>query len=116
MQMTASYLLVRARVRAARGISKAPGTRTTSISFLRAPERNSPSQALCSRRSVIKALKRETTIAKRLPEASRLPSSAGMEGSGGDSILSFLPMINFPLRLGAQDDKGVLKIPELIFL
>jgi hypothetical protein len=38
----------------------------------------------------MKALKRETTIAKRLPEASSEPSSAEMTGCGGSSIFNFI--------------------------
>ena len=88
--MMASYFLVSARVRAAEGISKAPGTRTTAMSFLLAPRRRRPSQALCRRRSVMKALKRETTRAKRLPRAFRWPSRAGCAGVGGGSSLSLV--------------------------
>jgi hypothetical protein len=33
-------------------------------------------------------LNRETTMAKRRPEASIFPSSAGIAGSGGDSIFN----------------------------
>ena len=46
------------------------------MSFRFAPQRKSPSNALWRSRSVMKALKRETTMPKRLPEALSLPSSA----------------------------------------
>jgi hypothetical protein len=72
--MMASYLPVSASVRAAEGISNAPGTRTISMSFSRAPERTSPSYALRSSLSVINSLKRETTIPKRSPDASSFPA------------------------------------------
>src|SRR6202167_4620307 len=89
--MIASYFPVSAKVRAASGISNAPGTRTRSISFLFEPERTSPSTALSKSRSVMNALNRETTIAKRLPEALSVPSSAGKSGRGrGSTIKSFL--------------------------
>jgi hypothetical protein len=41
-----------------------------------APHCTSPSNALCSSRSVIKELNRETTMAKCFPPAFSLPSSA----------------------------------------
>jgi len=74
MQMMASYFPDDANVREAEGISKAPGTRTTAISFLAHPVRSNPSQALKRSRSVINELNRETTIANRFPDASSLPS------------------------------------------
>ncbi len=89
MQMIASYLPVWASVRAAEGISNEPGTRTTLMSFLFAPERNKPSHALTSSRSVMNELNRETTIANRLPTALSEPSIAGTAASGGASIFSF---------------------------
>src|ERR1700756_2905688 len=58
---------------AASGNSKAPGTRTTSTFSLAAPERSRASSAAASRRSVIKLLKRLTTIPKRKPEAVSSP-------------------------------------------
>src|SRR5437899_2115379 len=57
------------------------------MSFFKAPVRSSPSQALNNRRSVIKELNRETTMAKRLPDASSLPSKAPSV-FGTDSIFS----------------------------
>src|SRR5579862_580512 len=93
--MIASYFFVSANFRAASGISKAPGTRNRRIAFSFAPERSNPSIALSKSLSVIKELKRETTMAKRLPEASSLPSKAGNKGSGGNSVFSF----NFSLCL-----------------
>ena len=91
MQRTASYFPVSARVRAAEGISKAPGTRTIAISSSRAPERSSPSNALCSSRSVMKALNRETTMPKRFPPAFSPPSSAfpwNLERAGSAALFS----------------------------
>ena len=90
MQMMASYFPVEAKVREAVGISNAPGTRTTSISFLCAPVRSNPSQALSRSRSVINELNRDTTIANRLPEASSLPSNAGSAASGTDSTVNLI--------------------------
>src|ERR1700733_597958 len=92
MQIIASYFLVSARARAAMGISNAPGTRTRATSFFFAPERSNPSYALCKSRSLMKALKRETTRAKRIPAAPSPPSMAGTAGSGGRSnfIFSFV--------------------------
>src|SRR5580658_435293 len=92
MQIIASYFLVSARARAAMGISNAPGTRTRATSFFFAPERSNPSYALCKSRSLMKALKRETTRAKRIPTALSPPSMAGTAGSGGRSnfIFSFV--------------------------
>jgi hypothetical protein len=74
--MIASYFLVLARVRAAEGISKEPGTRMISISSSFAPERTSASWALRSNLSVMNSLKRETTMPNFLPAALRLPSIA----------------------------------------
>ena len=85
----ASYFLVNASSRAARGISNAPGTRTRSISFFLAPERNSPSIALSKSRSVMKELNRATTTANRLPAPLSSPSMAGIAGSGARSIFNF---------------------------
>src|SRR5579863_10118902 len=87
--MIASYFPVSANFRAAKGISNAPGTRTTSISFFPAPERASPSTALNSSLSVMKALNRETTIANRIPTALSEPSSAGRSARGGASTTKF---------------------------
>ena len=58
------------------------------MSCLRAPVRNSPSQALNNSLSVIKELNRETTMAKRLPEASSAPSCAGTAVAGTDSTFN----------------------------
>ena len=74
--MIASTVFDSASVRAADGISHAPGTRTISISARAAPERSSPSSAPCSSRSVITAFQRATTIANRIPAADRSPSTA----------------------------------------
>ena len=86
MQMMASYFFVSASVRAAEGISKAPGTRTSLMSFSFAPERTKPSYALRNSLSVMKELKRDTTRAKRFPVALRLPSMALILGP---PLLSF---------------------------
>src|SRR5689334_13946575 len=94
MQRIASYLPVEANVREAEGISNAPGTRTTAMSFFAAPVRVNPSQALSRSRSVMKELNRETTIANRIPEASSLPSNAGVV-SGIDSIFNLLFFVIF---------------------
>src|SRR5580658_7692332 len=56
------------------GSSKEPGTRTTSTSLLAAPARSSASTAAARSRSVIKLLKRLTTIPKRNPAAVSPPS------------------------------------------
>src|SRR5215472_14709395 len=95
MQMIASYFSVDARVRAADGISNAPGTRTTAMSFLTAPVRNKPSQALSKSRSVIKALKRETTIANRFPEASSFPAIPETASSGTGPIFNVSSLSRF---------------------
>src|ERR1700722_6938629 len=88
--MIASYFFVSARVRAAEGISNAPGTLTTAISFFAAPVRSNPSHALSRRRSVMNALNRATTIAKRMPLALSFPSSPETSGSGGASTLNLI--------------------------
>ena len=69
-------LLGFASARAAEEISKAPGTRTISMSFSVAPERSSPSYALRSSLSVMNSLKRETTIPKRNASAFNFPAIA----------------------------------------
>src|SRR5262249_20783251 len=56
------------------GISSEPGTQTTSTSASAAPCRRSPSPAPASSWSVMKPLKRATTIAKRKPPAASAPS------------------------------------------
>ena len=59
---------------AAIGISNAPGTRTTVMSFGSAPAlASAPSAPACSR-SVTKSLNFETTSAKRSPAADAVPS------------------------------------------
>ena len=73
MQMIASYLPVKAKVRAADGISKAPGTRAISISLGIAPDRSSPSQALSSSRSVMNAFKPRHHNGKPLAGGVELP-------------------------------------------
>ena len=92
--MIASYFLVSASVRAAEGISNAPGTRTMLIWLPFAPERSNPSYALCRSRSVMKALNLDTTIAKRLPAALSPPSRArslgSAESSEAEPLLAFL--------------------------
>lgn len=93
MQMMALYFPVEAKLREIVGISNAPGTRTTSMSFLRAPVRSSASHALSNNRSVINELNRETTIAKRLPEASSFPSTAENAASGTDSTLNLISSV-----------------------
>src|SRR5258707_1387565 len=64
------------------------------ICFLprRKPEaaRNNPSCALCRSLSVMNALKRETTIAKRFPDELRPPARPPSSGSGRSSEPSFL--------------------------
>src|ERR1017187_6663781 len=60
------------------------------MSFFFAPERKSVSYALCNSLSVMKALKRETTMANRFPAALRLPSREGIAGSGGDSTFNLV--------------------------
>ena len=109
MQMIASYFPVKATVRAAEGISNAPGTRTTAISFFAAPVRSNPSQALSKSRSVINALNRATTIANLRPDASSFPSSAATAASGTDSTfnLMFFSVISV---------SSVVKAVELISL
>src|ERR1700682_391206 len=90
MQMIASYFFVSANVLAADGISNAPGTRTIWISFFSVPERKSPSYALCRSLSVMNALKRDTTIAKRFPDELRPPAKPRSSGSARSSEPSFL--------------------------
>jgi hypothetical protein len=91
--MIASYFPVNAKVRAADGISNAPGTRAMSMSFFAAPHRKSPSQALNNNRSVINALNRATTMAKLFPEASSFPSKARRAASGTDSSLNLISSV-----------------------
>src|SRR5712692_8564828 len=61
---------------AASGISNEPGTRTTSVCFAAAPACFSASSADASNRSVMKLLKRLTTMPKRRPAAFRSPRIA----------------------------------------
>jgi len=95
--MRASYFPVSASVRAADGISNAPGTRTIAMSFLFAPDRSNPSHALCKSLSVMNALNLATTMAKRRPDASSFPSKAGNAGSEGFSTfnLSLFPVTQY---------------------
>src|SRR6266852_3041552 len=73
MAMRASYRPVAASFFATRGSSKAPGTWTTSTFSLLAPARPRASTAAASRRSVMKLLKRLTTMPKRRPDAVSSP-------------------------------------------
>ena len=63
-------------MRAAPGISHAPGTRATSMSSRFAPLRSRASRAPSSSRSVITAFQRATTMANFIPAADRSPSMA----------------------------------------
>src|SRR6266849_4634097 len=74
MAISASYLPVAASFFAARGNSNAPGTCTTSTFLLAAPARSRASTAPARSRSVIKLLKRLTTMPKRKPAALSAPS------------------------------------------
>src|SRR5689334_13896366 len=74
MAISASYFPVAASFFAANGNSNAPGTCTTSTSWLAAPARSSASTAAASSRSVMKLLNRLTTIPKRKPAALKPPS------------------------------------------
>ncbi len=81
--MIASNSPLCASVRAAAGISHEPGTRTIRICSRSAPLRSRASSAPCSKRSVITAFHRATTMANRSPSALRSPSSAiGLPRSG----------------------------------
>ena len=77
---TASYRPASAAHLAACGSSKAPGTSKTSMSLEAAPASLSAARAPSRSRRVTPSLKRETTIAKRRPEAdgsgARAPGSA----------------------------------------
>src|SRR5712672_2549186 len=73
MAISASYRPVAASFFAASGSSKAPGTWTTSTFSLLAPARLRASTAAASRRSVMKLLKRLTTMPKRRPTAVSSP-------------------------------------------
>src|ERR1700726_3777384 len=70
MAINASYSPLDANFLDASGNSKAPGTSTISISAFAAPDFSSASMPPLNKRSVIKLLKRLTTIAKRKPLAS----------------------------------------------
>ena len=72
--MMASCRFRAKRAETVTGISQEPGTRTNSRLSSDAPERWSASSAPLISRSVMKLLKRLTTIAKRKPFASRFPS------------------------------------------
>ena len=54
---------------------------------LATPVRSNPSYALCNRRSVMNALKRDTTIANRFPAPQSSPSIAAISGSGTRSTM-----------------------------
>src|SRR5712671_1847779 len=96
MAMSASYRPVAASFFAARGSSKAPGTWTTSTFSLLAPARLRASTAAASRRSVMKLLKRLTTMPKRRPTAVSSPlMEAGCSFSAIRSSL-FAFEIRFP--------------------
>ena len=83
MAMIASYEPASAIFFAASGISNEPGTRTTSLCFADAPPRARASSAPASSLSVIKLLKRLTTMPKRMPEASkRAANFVGLEVFG----------------------------------
>src|SRR5712671_1503209 len=73
MAMRVSYRPVAASFFAARGSSKAPGTWTRSTFSPLAPARLRASTAAASRRSVMKLLKRLTTMPKRRPTAVSSP-------------------------------------------
>src|SRR6266403_1606530 len=73
MAINASYFPVAASFFAASGNSNAPGTFTTSTSLRAAPARSSASTAAARSRSVIKLLKRLTTMPKRKPAALSSP-------------------------------------------
>src|SRR6267154_824737 len=73
MAMRASYRPVAASFFAASGSSKAPGTWTTSTFSCFEPARLRASTAAASKRSVMKLLKRLTTMPKRRPTAVSSP-------------------------------------------
>src|SRR5260221_5095730 len=73
MAMRASYRRVAASFFAASGSSKAPGTWMTSTFSFFEPARLRASTAAASRRSVMKLLKRLTTMPKRRPTAVSSP-------------------------------------------
>src|SRR6266571_4550327 len=78
-QTTASNLRDSARRRAATGISKAPGTRTTVMSLSPTPCRRRQSSAPSRRRSEMKSLNRLITRAIRSPFPSRLPATTRID-------------------------------------
>src|SRR5712671_5321007 len=96
MAMRVSYRPVAASFFAARGSSKAPGTLTMSTFSLLAPARLRASTAAASRRSVMKLLKRLTTMPKRRPTAVSSPlMEAGCSFSAIRSSL-FAFEVRFP--------------------
>src|SRR5690348_13544770 len=74
MAMSASYCPDSASFFETNGNSKEPGTRTTSTALLAAPARSNASRAAVRSRSVIKLLKRLTTIPNLYPLALSPPS------------------------------------------
>src|SRR5579859_1729106 len=74
MAISASYCPDRASFFETNGNSKDPGTRTTSTASLAAPARSNASRAAVRSRSVIKLLKRLTTIPNLYPLALSSPS------------------------------------------
>src|SRR5882762_6950556 len=97
MAMRASYRPVAANFFAASGSSKAPGTWMTSTFSLFEPARLRASTAAASKRSVMKLLKRLTTIPKRRPDAVSSPLiEAGWSFSAiANSLFAF--EVRFPL-------------------
>src|SRR5882762_5425397 len=97
MATSASYRPVAASFFAASGSSKAPGTWMTSTFSLFEPARLRASTAAASKRSVMKLLKRLTTIPKRRPDAVSSPLiEAGWSFSAiANSLFAF--EVRFPL-------------------
>src|SRR5436190_6080252 len=65
----------------ASGVSKAPGTRTTSMSLAATPCFSSVPIAASSSRSTMKSLNREATMPKRKPRALKSPSNVLIRSS-----------------------------------
>src|SRR5580704_2723994 len=96
MQMIESARPVAASFFAASAISSEPGTRTISICFSSAPACSSASSAPARSRSVMKLLKRLTTIPMRRPAALNCPRVT----CGFSVIVFYLVRASFvPLRL-----------------
>src|SRR5712672_4231043 len=96
MAISASYRPVAASFFAASGSSKAPGTWMTSTFSLFEPARLKASTAAVSKRSVMKLLKRLTTMPKRRPAAVSSPlMEAGCSFSAIRSSL-FALEVRFP--------------------